>query len=54
MCQTFDYFTFLKNNRDINVKNQREYIHTVEASSTLDLAGNLYIHAFDSYAPSAW
>lgn len=43
MYQIFDYFTFFKNQRDINVKNQRKYIHTIEVSSMLNLMDNSHV-----------
>ena len=32
MGQVFDYFAFLKTNRDVNDKSQRKHIHAIEAS----------------------
>ena len=42
MSQMFNYFTFLKNNRDINDKNQRKHIHAIKISCVLDLTDNSY------------
>ena len=49
MCQIFDYFAFFKNHRDINVKNQRKYIHAIEISSVLHLMANSHMDKMGGY-----